>query len=145
MDDRDRVRELLGREPRGNFEVAVRDTDGDPIVLRNDPFLDDGTPMPTRYWLIGKDIVIRVSRLEAAGGVRAAEAAIDPAAIADAHARVMHTSATPRSRRATTASDRPVAWAAHARASNASTLTMAGTSRVVMTPSDDGSRNGSTE
>ncbi len=87
MDDRERVRELLGREPQGRFEVVVRDDAGDPVVLRNDPLLDDGTPMPTRYWLIGRDIVSAVGRLEAAGGVRAAEADIDPADIADAHAR----------------------------------------------------------
>ena len=30
MDDRARVRELLGREPHGDFEVAVRDDAGDP-------------------------------------------------------------------------------------------------------------------
>jgi len=87
MDDRDRVRELLGREPQGGFEVVVRDAHGDPVVLRNAPLLDDGTPMPTRYWLIGRRLVAAVGRLEAAAGVRRAEAEIDPAAIADAHAR----------------------------------------------------------
>ena len=35
------------------------------------PFLDDGTPMPTRYWLVGPREVLAVSRLEAAGGVQA--------------------------------------------------------------------------
>jgi uncharacterized protein len=87
MDDRARVRELLGREPRGDFEVVVRASDGDPVVLKNGPLLDDGTPMPTRYWLIGPDAVLRVSQLEARGGVRAAEAAIDAALIEDAHRR----------------------------------------------------------
>ena len=51
--DRDRVRELLGREPAGAFEIVVRDDVGDPVVIRNAPLLDDGTPMPTRYWLVG--------------------------------------------------------------------------------------------
>jgi uncharacterized protein len=87
MDDRDRVRELLGREPRGDFEVVVRDERGDPVVLRNAPLLHDGTPMPTRYWLCAPDLVRDVSRLEAAGGVRAAEQQIDPARIAAAHDR----------------------------------------------------------
>jgi hypothetical protein len=87
MDDRARVRELLGREPRGDFEVVVRGDDGDPVVVRNGPLFDDGTPMPTRYWLVGPDEVRRVSQLEAAGGVRAAEAAIDAALIDDAHRR----------------------------------------------------------
>ena len=86
-DDRDRVRELLGREPQGRFEVAVRDAAGDPVVLRNEPLLDDGTPMPTRYWLIGRAVVAAIGRLEAAGGVNQAEADIDAAEIAAAHQR----------------------------------------------------------
>ncbi|MCU1399545.1 MAG: hypothetical protein JWN62_2654 [Acidimicrobiales bacterium] len=86
-DDRGRVRELLGRDPQGTFEVVVRDAAGDPLVLCNAPLLDDGTPMPTRYWLIGRSVVAAIGRLEAAGGVRQAEAEIDPQDIADAHAR----------------------------------------------------------
>jgi len=85
--DRDRVRELLGREPQGEFEVVVRDATGDPVVLRNAPLLDDGTPMPTRYWLVGRALVSAVGRLEAAGGVRQAEAEIAADEIAAAHAR----------------------------------------------------------
>jgi len=65
----------------------VRNGDGDPVVIRNAPLLDDGTPMPTRYWLVGEAERDAVSRLEANGGVRAAEAAVDPAALADAHRR----------------------------------------------------------
>ena len=57
------------------------------MVIRNAPFLDDGTPMPTRYWLVGGRVHDEVSRLEAAGGVRAAEEAIDAAEIQEAHAR----------------------------------------------------------
>ena len=87
IDDVVRVRELLGRAPSGGFEVVVRDAAGWPTVLRNDPFLDDGTPMPTRYWLAGRREVLAVSRLESAGGVRRAEAELDPAAIAEAHRR----------------------------------------------------------
>jgi hypothetical protein len=82
-----RVRELLGREPRGRYEVVVSDDAGDPVVLRNEPLLDDGTPMPTRYWLVGPDEIRRIGRLEAAGGVAAAEAAVDPGELAAAHAR----------------------------------------------------------
>lgn len=67
--------------------VAVRDDRGDPVVLRNAPFLDDGTPMPTRYWLIGPDENRRIGQLEAAGGVAAAERSVDPAELAAAHAR----------------------------------------------------------
>jgi hypothetical protein len=87
MDDRARVAELLGREPAGAFEVVVRDEHGDPVVVRNAPFLDDGTPMPTRFYLVGALLVRDVSRLEAAGGVNAAEAAIDPDELAAVHLR----------------------------------------------------------
>lgn len=79
--------ELLGREPRAECDVVVRNDAGLPVVVRNAPFMDDGTPMPTRYWLVDPDLVRRVSALEAAGGVRAAEAEVDPDAIAAAHAR----------------------------------------------------------
>ena len=81
------VAALLGREPRGEFEVVVRDRAGQPVVIRNAPLLDDGTPMPTRFWLVGAFEREAVSRLEAAGGVRRADASVDPAALAAAHAR----------------------------------------------------------
>ncbi|MEP7202658.1 MAG: DUF501 domain-containing protein [Ilumatobacteraceae bacterium] len=86
-DDVASVRELIGRTPRGSFEVVVRDAAGGPVVLRNAPFLDDGEPMPTRYWLVGKREVLEVSRLESLGAVRRAESEIDPALVADTHAR----------------------------------------------------------
>jgi hypothetical protein len=86
-DDVASVRELIGRTPRGSFEVVVRDAAGAPVVLRNAPLLDDGEPMPTRYWLVGKREVLAVSRLESVGAVRRAESEIDPALVADAHAR----------------------------------------------------------
>ncbi len=85
--DAARVAELLGREPESLFEVVVRDADGEPIVLRNHPLMLNGRPMPTLYWLAGKDALRRVSRLEAAGGVRTAEAEIPAADIAAVHAR----------------------------------------------------------
>lgn len=81
------VAALLGRVPRGHFEVVVRDVVGKPLVIRNAPLLDDGTPMPTLYWLVGKEACRRVGRLEAAGGVKAAEAAVSPVELAAAHER----------------------------------------------------------
>ncbi len=81
------VAERLGRPPAGRFRVVVRDPSGAPVVIRNAPFLDDGTPMPTRYWLLGPAERLAVSRLESAGAVAEAEAEIDPAAVADAHRR----------------------------------------------------------
>jgi uncharacterized protein len=85
--DQDTVTMLLGREPRGAFEVVVRDQHQRPVVIRNAPLLEDGTPMPTRYWLVDRGLCRAVSTLEAAGGVRAAAAAVDPAELARAHAR----------------------------------------------------------
>ncbi|MHB1929404.1 MAG: DUF501 domain-containing protein [Acidimicrobiales bacterium] len=85
--DEQRVAVLLGRTPQGRFEVVARRPEGDPVVIRNEPFLADGTPMPTRYWLVDPELRRAVDRLESAGGVRAAEAALDPAAVADAHRR----------------------------------------------------------
>jgi hypothetical protein len=85
--DAERVRALLGREPKGAFEVAARDAEGEPIVIRNAPLLADGTPMPTRYWLVGRAEVLAVSRLEASGGVDRAEAEIGLEVIAHAHRR----------------------------------------------------------
>jgi hypothetical protein len=86
-DDVASVRELIGRTPRGSFDVVVRDGAGAPVVLRNAPLLDDGEPMPTRYWLVGKREVLAVSRLESLGAIRRAESEIDPGLVADAHAR----------------------------------------------------------
>lgn len=85
--DEGRVAELLGRRPRGRFDIVVRDGRGDPVVIRNEPVLDDGTPMPTRYWLVGREQRVAVDRLESEGGVRAADAAVDAVALADAHRR----------------------------------------------------------
>jgi hypothetical protein len=77
---------LLGRKPRG-FEVVVRDRDGGPVVIGNPPILDDSTPMPTRFWLVGREVCTAVSRLESVGGVKEAEAAVDSDALEACHAR----------------------------------------------------------
>jgi len=82
--DTSSVESLLGRRPRSAYEVVVSDADR-PVVIRNEPLAEDGTPMPTRYWLVGAPERAAVSRLESAGGVRAAEAAVDPVALQAAH------------------------------------------------------------
>jgi hypothetical protein len=81
------VGELLGREPRGDFEVVVRSADDIPAVIRNHPLLDDGTPMPTRFWLVDPSSRAAIGRLESAGGVDRAEAEVDPDELAAAHER----------------------------------------------------------
>lgn len=85
-DDREVVARLLGREPVASFEVVVRRADGQPVVIRNAALLPDGTPMPTRYWLVDPDLNRRIGRLEAAGGVDRAEADVDPEELAATHA-----------------------------------------------------------
>ena len=86
-DDAAVVERLLGRRPQGAYEVVVRHADGSPLVIRNAPLLDDGRPMPTRYWLVGEPERTWVSRLESDGGVSRAEAEVDPVALAAAHRR----------------------------------------------------------
>ena len=78
---------LLGRDPGGVFAVVVRDEEGGPMVIANEPFLRDGTPMPTRYWLVDPQLRVRVGQLEAGGGVREAAAQVDVTDLADAHRR----------------------------------------------------------
>ena len=81
------VAALLGREPQGAFEVVVTDRQGAPVVIRNAPLLDDGTPMPTRYGLVGAAERTAIGRLGADAGVRRAEAEVDPVDLVEAHAR----------------------------------------------------------
>ena len=83
--DDDVVAKLLGRKPQGAYKVVVRDRNGVPVVIENSPLLDDGTPMPTTYWLLTGEIHYRVSQLESEGGVDQAEQEIGLDAIAAAH------------------------------------------------------------
>ena len=77
-------------------------TPGAPVVIRNAPLLDDGTPMPTRYWLVDPELVdagrpARVDRRRARGRGRGRRRR------AAAGARALRrASATPRCRRTTT-------------------------------------------
>lgn len=79
------VTRLLGRTPTCLFTVVVRGADGDPDVIANEPFLFDGTPMPTRYWLVDPEMCQGVSRLESTGGVKSAAAEVDCEELATAH------------------------------------------------------------
>jgi len=80
--------------------VVVRTKTGDPVVLRNEPLLDDGTPMPTMFWLCGRDEVLAVSRLEADGAVDRVEAELGIDVIDAIHVRygTLRDSAVPRCR-----------------------------------------------
>lgn len=82
------VTALLDRAPKGAFRIVVRHVaDGSPVVIRNEPLLGDGTPMPTRYWLLGEPERTMVSRLESRGGVHRVEDEIGLDVIAAAHDR----------------------------------------------------------
>lgn len=85
--DLDQVTALLGRVPAGDLSVVLRRPDGTPEVIENAPFMSDGTPMPTRFWLVDPELRAAVSRLESSGGVREAEAAVEPEALVRAHVR----------------------------------------------------------
>jgi hypothetical protein len=75
----------LGRKLDGDFEIVVTDRNGRPVVIRNAPLMRDGRPMPTLYWLVGRRERKEVGKLEASGGVRAAEAAVDRSRLEHAH------------------------------------------------------------
>ena len=81
----DQIRDLLGREPAGRFRIVVRRPGGAAVVIENAPHLEDGTPMPTLFWLVDPSLREQVSRIESLGGVRRLEAALDPGEIAAAH------------------------------------------------------------
>ncbi|HEV2360499.1 MAG TPA: DUF501 domain-containing protein, partial [Acidimicrobiales bacterium] len=67
--------------------MVVRSPDGQPVVIRNAPLLDDGTPMPTLYWLLDETLREAVGRLESTGGVDEAEAAVAETELRGAHDR----------------------------------------------------------
>jgi hypothetical protein len=75
------VARLLGRAPFTRYSVAVACPGNGPAVLANAPIDLHGRPFPTRYWLACRALGEAVSRLEAAGGVRALES--DPAMAED--------------------------------------------------------------
>ncbi len=77
MDDLRVVGAQLDRPPRSPVEVLGRCHLGLPVVIDVPPFLDDGTPFPTSYWLTCPLAVKRIGRIEADGGVRQAEAMLD--------------------------------------------------------------------
>ena len=56
-------------------------------MIANEPLLEDGTPMPTRYWLVDPRLRGAVGRLESQGGVARAESVVDPTLLDEAHRR----------------------------------------------------------
>lgn len=69
MDDEAVVARQLGRPPRALRRVVVRCPYGRPAVTEQWPRDVDGAPFPTTYYLTCPQLVTRISRLEANGGV----------------------------------------------------------------------------
>lgn len=76
----------IGRPVRGAVAVAARCRYGLPAVVRTSPFLPDGTPFPTLYWLSCPAAGVAVGRLEAAGwnAILSERVAVSPD-LAEAH------------------------------------------------------------
>ena len=71
LPDREAVARQLGREPKP-FTVAARCPFGLPSVIENEP----SQKLPTTFWLTCPALSAAVARIEAAGGVRAAQEAV---------------------------------------------------------------------
>ena len=79
--------ERLGRVPGGGYAIVVRHVQGAPVVISNEPSARDGTPMPTRLLAGRSRPPGPLWGLKAAGGVRDAEASVDPETLAETHRR----------------------------------------------------------
>lgn len=77
----------LGRKPKAPYMVCVVDETFRPVVIENAPFCFDGEPMPTRFWLVGKDEVAIVGMIESTGGVNEAETELAPEDLVQLHKR----------------------------------------------------------
>lgn len=74
--ERQRVAELLGREPRGLEAIAVSDEQGEPQVIRV-ASLVAGKPFPTLFWLVDAALNYRIDQVEAGGLIAEFQARVD--------------------------------------------------------------------
>ncbi len=81
MNDREAVALQLGRKP-APFRVAARCPAGLPSVIENERRRE----MPTTFWITCSSLQASISRIEAAGGVRAAQEEIGAEAVDATHA-----------------------------------------------------------
>ncbi len=70
------IERRLGRAPRGLRAVAVRDSRGEPMVIRVASIVD-GKPFPTLFWLIDPQLCLSIDRVEAAGVIAQLQEQID--------------------------------------------------------------------
>ena len=81
MNDRETVALQLGREP-APFRVAARCPAGSPRVIENERRRE----MPTTFWITCPSLQADISRVEATGGVRAAQEEIGAENVNATHA-----------------------------------------------------------
>uniref|UniRef100_A0A0G4IB48 DUF501 domain-containing protein n=1 Tax=Chromera velia CCMP2878 TaxID=1169474 RepID=A0A0G4IB48_9ALVE len=72
-EDRQIVREQLGKEPQGLLAVARRSSKGVPQILLVDPVAPDGTPFPTFYWMSDPVLKSAISEVEKVGTIKQLE------------------------------------------------------------------------
>lgn len=82
MKDREAVARQLGREPQP-FRVVARCPFGIPSVIENEP----SRSMPTRFWLTCPHLDAAIARVEATGGVRAAQEELGDETVQEVHKR----------------------------------------------------------
>jgi uncharacterized protein len=75
-EDRAVIETLLGREPRGLEDVAVRDNSGVPMVIRVAPLVNN-KPFPTMLWLIDKRLNYAIDQVEAGGLIAELQQQVD--------------------------------------------------------------------
>ena len=80
MNDHEAVALQLGREPVP-FRVAARCPAGLPSVIENERRLE----MPTSFWITCPSLSAAISRVEAAGGVRAAQKEVGATVVDEIH------------------------------------------------------------
>jgi uncharacterized protein len=80
--DREAVARQLGRHPRP-FRVAARCPFGAPSVIEN----ERARNMPTSFWITCPSLDKAISRLESAGGVRAASEGVGAETVEGIHGR----------------------------------------------------------
>lgn len=71
-----RIKDLLGREPRGLEDVVVEGEGGEPVVIRVASLVDN-KPFPTLFWLVEARLCYRIDQLEASGVISKLQQRID--------------------------------------------------------------------
>jgi len=70
------ISQLLGRDPRGLEDIAVRGPSGQPMVIRVASLVDNA-PFPNLFWLVDPGIVYRIDGDEAGGLIQRLQKIVD--------------------------------------------------------------------